>query len=347
MVSMKKFERIRTGSAIGTAMVLTFVMILLTSSQPLRSIYLFTLGPLKNMRYIGNIIELAIPLIFSGLSMSLFFQAKLFNLGADGIYYFSGITAAAIAIRLPQLGLLLPFACMTSGIVIGILISAIPGIMKSRWDASELVSSLMCNSIFAGIGLYLLNYRLRDPDLTEIASLRFDPAARLPGIVPGTRIHAGLLIAVLLVVLVTFVLYKTPWGFKLRIYGMNSSFAGYAGMDTRKIIFFTHLAAGGIAGLGGTIEILGMYDRFRWTGLPGLGFDGALIALLAHNKPERVIFASLFIAYIRNGAYIMSRLSDVPSEMIAILQAMIILLISAERFLQSWRERQLIEEIHA
>ena len=110
------------------------------------------------------------------------------------------------------------------------------------------------------------------------------------------------------------------------------------------MIILAHLIAGAIAGMGGTIEILGMHDRFRWAALPGLGFDGAMVAMLARNNPLAVLGAAFFIAYMRIGADIMSRQVDVPAEMAFIIQAVMILLISADRFLYGFEQRQLLKK---
>lgn len=128
--------------------------------------------------------------------------------------------------------------------------------------------------------------------------------------------------------------------------GINNNFANYTGMNTKKVIIIASLVAGGIAGMGGAVEVIGMYDRFMWASLPGLGFDGALVAMLAKNKPINVVFSALFLAYIRIGADLMARMTNVPSEMVLILQAIIILLISGGKFLQNYRQKMLLKEVN-
>ena len=339
------FSKIRTLIAVGIALVLAFIIIAGISSQPLRTFFLFLLGPLKNLRYMGNVVELMIPLVFSGLATALLFQANLFNLGAEGIFYISGLTAAFVGVLMPPVQPILHMGtALLAGTAAGILTSAVPGFLKARWNANELVSSLMVNSILAGIGLYLLNNFIRDETLTEIASYKLAETVRIPRILPGTRIHAGLIICLLLVLLVVLFSKRHKLGYLLRLFGMNRSFTEYAGYSSFRMILSVHLIAGGIAGLGGSVEVLGMYDRFRWAALPGLGFDGALVAMLARNNPLGVLGSALFIAYIRTGADIMARQADVPAEMVSIIQAVIILLISAERFLHTLEKRQLLKK---
>ncbi|WP_019908492.1 ABC transporter permease [Paenibacillus sp. HW567] len=344
MFKVKYFEAIRTAAVIVIALIIAFVIISLVSDQPVKTIGIFLLEPLSTKGHIGNVIEMAIPLMFTGLAVSLLFRANMFNLGAEGIFYFSGVVASVLAIHLSLNGWLHPVVAIAAGSIVGALLSAIPGILKAKWNANELVTSLMFNNILFGIGLYLLNYHLRDAKAFANVSFKFEKTAQLSKLFTGTRIHTGLIIVLVLIVLAHLFLYKTKWGYELRMTGVNRDFARYSGMKTAKVIILVHLIAGFIAGMGGSVEVLGMYSRFQWTSLPGYGLDGALVAMLAKNNPLSVIASALFLAYIRIGADLMARLSDVPSEMISIIQAVIILLISAEQFLKFWKNRMLLKE---
>ncbi|MEK5181902.1 ABC transporter permease [Paenibacillus odorifer] len=344
MFKVKYFEYIRTSAVIVIALAIAFLIISLVSNQPVKTIGIFLLEPLSSKGHIGNVIEMAIPLMFTGLAVSLLFRANMFNLGAEGIFYFSGVVTSVLAIHLTLDGWLHPMVAIAAGSIVGALLSAIPGILKAKWNANELVTSLMFNNILFGVGLFLLNYHLRDAKAFANVSYKFEKTALLSKMVSGTRIHTGLIIVIVLIIAAHLFLYKTKWGYELRMTGINRDFARYSGMKTAKVIILVHLIAGFIAGMGGSVEVLGMYNRFQWTSLPGYGLDGALVAMLAKNNPLSVIGSALFLAYIRIGADMMARLSDVPSEMISIIQAIIILLISAEQFLKFWKNRMLLKE---
>ncbi|MBW4082786.1 ABC transporter permease [Paenibacillus sp. S150] len=344
MFRAKYFEAVRTAAVIVIALIIAFLIISLVSDQPVKTIGIFLLEPFSTKGHIGNVIEMAIPLMFTGLAVSLLFRANMFNLGAEGIFYFSGVVASILAIHLSLNGWLHPLAAIAAGSIAGALLSAIPGILKARWNANELVTSLMFNNILFGVGLYLLNYHLRDAKAFANVSFKFEKTAQLGKLFAGTRIHTGLIVVLVLIVLAHLFLYRTKWGYELRMTGANREFARYSGMKTARVIILVHLIAGFIAGMGGSVEVLGMYSRFQWTSLPGYGLDGALVAMLAKNNPLSVIASALFLAYIRIGADLMARLSDVPSEMISIIQAVIILLISAEQFLKFWKNRMLLKE---
>lgn len=342
----KRFDFIRTFVAISISLIIGFAIILIVSEEPLSTIYYFVVGPIAKVRYMGNVIELAIPLIFSGLATAILFQAGLFNMGAEGIYYFSGLIAAIVGIKYSLPVVLHPIMAIAAGALFGMLVMLVIGFFKAKWNASELVMSLMFNSILYGIGMYILNYYYRDTDVSLVASYKLKETVRLINIVPKTRIHAGLIIVLLTVLVGHLFLYRTKWGYEIRMTGINRDFAKHSGMNTTKVILIASLVSGIIAGMGGSVEIIGMYDRFKWAALPGLGFDGALVAMLAKNKPVNVIYAGVFLAYIRIGADLMARMTNVPSEMVYIMQAVIILLISGGRFLQNYKEKMLFKEVN-
>lgn len=346
MHSEKKFELLRTIMAVLIALLLAFTIIVFVSNEPVQTLRAFLIGPLTSKRYIGNIIELFIPLAFTGIATSILFQAKLFNLGAEGIFYISGIVATVVALRFSDGGFMQAFLAIAIASIVGMLLNLIPGVLKAKWDASELVTSLMFNSIYFGIGFFILNNYLRDPNSVVVASHKYTNTKVLGNLIHGTRIHAGLIIVLLIAVLTYLFLYKTKWGYALRITGINEKFSAYLGIKTFWVIIYAHLISGLISGMGGAVEIMGMYDRFRWASLPGLGLDGALVALVGKNHPLKALGAAFFLAYIRIGADLMARLTDVPAEMVAIIQAVIILLISAERFLHGWRQRMLLKEVN-
>jgi simple sugar transport system permease protein len=343
-MSDKTFQMLRTLLAVLIALALALIITFIVSDKPLESFSLFLFGPFRNLRYMGNVIEAAIPLAFAGLATSILFSANLFNLGSEGIYYVSGLVAAAIVINVNITGVGLPILAIIIAGIVGMILSLLPGFLKAKWDVNVLVTSLMFNTIYFGFGLYFLNYYLRDPNISQIASFSFPDNARLKRIIEGTRVHSGLIILLVVAFVVYIFLYKTKWGYSIRMYGINKNFSEYVGASSFGIIMLTHISAGLVAGIGGSVEVLGMYTRFRWASLPGLGFDGALVAMLAKNRPLASLGAALFLAYIRTGADLMSRLSDVPAEIVAFIQAAIILLISAERFLFYWRHKMLLKE---
>lgn len=338
-----QFEIIRTFVAILLAMVLALIIILAVSEEPLDSITTFLIGPLTSLRRFGNVIEMAIPFIFTGLAVCVMFQANQFNMAGEGAFYIGGVAASFIAIKFIMPAGIHPIVAILFGGLIGAIVGLIPGILKIKWNANELVSSLMLNYISLYTGLYIINNILRDPNAGNTASYIFNKTSTLEKIIPGTRIHWGLIIAILSILLIYLFMYRSKWGYALRMTGLNESFARYSGINTKRVIIYSQVIGGLIAGIGGSTEILGMYQRFQWQALPGYGFDGIIVAILARMNPLFVPIAALFLAYIRIGADIMARTSDVPSEVISVIQAIIIMLIAANRFLAQWKHKKVVK----
>jgi len=160
----------------------------------------------------------------------------------------------------------------------------------------------------------------------------------------GSKLHLGFFLALLLAVLFSILLYKTRFGYELRLSGSNPSFAKMVGISSSKVILLTQVLAGRVAGLGGAVEQMGMYQRFNWQESPSYAWDGVIIAILSRNNPALVPFSALFLAYIRVGADIMSRKSDVQNELVALIQALLILFVTAEAFLSGWEHRREVKE---
>ncbi len=329
------FESLRTVLAISISLLIALITILLVSDMPGAALKAFLFGPLDSMRHFGNVLEMMIPLIFTGLAVGIMFQADQFNLGAEGAFFMGAVVSSFVAIQWPMPSFIHPIVTILMGGLAGAVFCGIPAILKVKWGASELVSSLMFNYIAFFFGLYLINYFLRDPNAGAMVSFLLPATAKLPYIIPNTRVHFGLIIALLAVAVMYFFNYRTRWGYKNQLTGFNTLFAEYAGIKTAAVVISAQLIGGFIAGAGGSIELLGLYRRFSWTAqLPGYGWSGVIVAILARRNPAYIPLAAFFLAYLRIGADLMSRQSDVQNEIVAIIQAVMIILIAAAGFLE-------------
>ncbi|WP_067139391.1 ABC transporter permease [Oceanivirga salmonicida] len=338
-----KFDLIRTLLAIFISLIIAFIFIFIVSEEPYEAIKRFFIGPIMNKRNFGNVIELTIPLIFAGLSISVMFQANQFNMAAEGAFFLGGLSSSIIAVGIQLPFGIHPMIAILFGGIVGTFVCLIPAILKVVWNANEIVSSLMLNYIILYLGTYILQYYLLDTTAGYSATHKFLKSAKLPILLSKTRIHFGIIIALILVVVTYIFVYKNKYGYEIRILGQNINFAKYTGISVGGTIILSQIIGGFIAGIGGAIEVLGMYTRFSWVALPGYGFDGIIIAILSKNNPLFVPLAAFFLAYLRIGADIMSRRTDVAPEVVSIVQAMIILLIAAKMFLSKYKNRKIIE----
>lgn len=343
MRTSKLFDGARVAVAILISLIIAIGIISIVSKEPLTALAYFLIGPVDSLAHIGNVIEMAIPLAFTGLSCAILFKSNLFNLGAEGLFFGSALLSGMLAANLNFPPVVSPLLIILIGGLLGGLLGCIPCALNLKWGANMFVVSIMMNYILYGVSMYLLNQN-RDLSAYAIVSPPFQESAKLAKLIPGTRIHWGLIILIVCCVFLAWFISKTKWGYEIRMMGINQRFARYSGMSIVGVMFLVHALAGFVAGVGGSVEILGMYNKFQWTALPGYGLDGALVALLAKSNPAMVPFAALFLAYIRIGADLMSRMSDVPAEMVAIVQAVIILLISSQLLLQGLKNRMLLKE---
>jgi simple sugar transport system permease protein len=193
----KLFEVVRTLVAILLALSLAFIIILLISKQPWEAIKMLLIGPVSKIRYIGNVLEMAIPLTFTGLAICVMFQAKQFNLGGEGAFFIGAITAAIVGIIVPLPKVIHPIVAIIAGGIVGGAFLYIPAVLKTKWNASELVSSLMLNYILFFLGLFIINYYLRDANAGAMVSYKLKTTALIPNLIPKTRLHYGLFLVII------------------------------------------------------------------------------------------------------------------------------------------------------
>ena len=343
----KRFEIIRTAVAILIALGIALIAIVLVSDDPLNALSNFLLGPITNFRRFANVIELAIPLTFCGLAVSIMFSADQTNMASEGGFYMSGAVTSLAAILLPLPAGIHPFVCIIVGTLTGIAVVMIPAALKVKWGADEMVSSLMLNYICLYMATYLIRTKVLDSSLGVTASVTFRETASLPNIVPGTRLHLGLIFVIIACVLCYIVMYKSKLGYQIRIAGQNKNFAKYAGIKVGGTLLAAQFIGGMLAGFGGAVEMLGMYSRFQYQGLTQYGFNGMMVAIIARYNPAFVPLWAFFLAYISSGANIMNRTSDVPYEIISVIQSLIIMLVVAKMFLNKFKHKMIVKSSKA
>lgn len=325
-----KNEMIQITAAILIALLITLAVLFLTSKEPMYAFTKLITAPVQNLRYFGNVLELMVPLAFAGISASLLFRSGLFNMGGEGIFYISGIVATVVATKATGNGFVHSFLVILAASIFGGLIACISGYFKAKYDASELVTSLMLNTILFGVGFYLLKSKMKDMDVTGVASKPFAETAKLSIIIPKTNVTTGFLILIVVTAIVWFIYKKTKLGYTIKMTGINKEFAKYSGMSFFALTMIVHFMSGFIAGMGSSIHLMSMYERFTWSALPGYGFDGCLVAMLGKNHPIGAFVAAFGLSYLRTGSDIMARNTDVPVEMIAIVEMALVLLITAD-----------------
>lgn len=338
-----KYEIVQITTAIVIALLITLVVLFATSEEPLLAFTKLISAPLTNMRYFGNVLELMVPLAFAGISASLLFRSGLFNMGGEGIFYISGIVATVLASRSLGNSFAHSMIVILGASIFGGLIACISGFFKAKYGADELVTSLMLNTILYGIGFYILKTYLKDMAVTGVASEAFKDTARLDVLIPKTRVTTGFILLIIVTLVIWFIYKKTKLGYMIKMTGINKEFAKYSGMSFFALTMIVHFMSGFIAGMGSSVHLMSMYERFTWSALPGYGFDGCLVAMLGKNHPIGAFVAAFGLSYLRTGSDIMARSIDVPVEMIAIVEMSLVLLITADFLVKRFKRKKAVE----
>jgi len=328
-------EVTRTLLAILVAYLIAFGIIALVSEDPQTAIRWFILGPLSSPAELEQVLKNATPLLFAGIGACLIIKGGHFNMFTEGAFYVGGLVTALASIywNLPAwLAVVIPLA---AGTLAACLIGILPAKLKADYDVNEFVSSIMFNFIVLWIGVWLISNVVIDVSSGDNATLPIPEGSRLPYLTENMGVTVGILIALGMALLIHFYLNFTKWGFRLRMTGDNPGFANNVGINVRRSGVSSQVLGIGVAGLGGGVEILANYHRFNWKSLPGFGFDGFMVAIIAKNRPLLVPFAALFIGYLRSGADLMAFNSDVAQEVVQIIQGLVLILVAAEAFFSS------------
>jgi len=272
------------------------------------------------------------PYIFTGLSVAVGFKAGLFNIGAEGQVYAGAMASAFVGYTFTGLPwfLLLPFA-LVAGAAAGAVWGGIPGFLKAKTGAHEVINTIMMNYIMFNLADWLVGPG--GPMRAEGGAPRSPeivPAAYLPTLLPDpVRLHWGFILALAVAAFVYWFLWKTTLGFELRTVGASPDAAKYAGMNITRNFVLAMALAGGLAGLGGANELLGLNHFFTASFSPGYGFDAIALALLGKSNPVGVVLAALLFGILRNGATRMQSIANVPVDIVSVVQALIIAFIAA------------------
>ncbi len=291
---------------------------------------------LNELRPIGESLVISTPYIFAGLGVAISFQTGMVNIGAEGQLFVGGLASVFVAYSIKGLPIYihLPLAFF-AGFVAGAIWGFIPGYLKAKTGAHEVINTIMMNYI----AFRLTDYLLSGP-MAKSPSLPISPdvpiTAQIPTFLPAPfRAHWGLMIAFIFAWLLHLLLFRTTFGLEIRMTGMNSRASKYAGISTTLIATVAMALSGGIAGLAGATTVLGVDHRMVRSFSSGYGFDAIALALLGNNNPWGVVLASLLFGFLRGGAARMQSVAGTPVELIRIIQGIVIIFVAAPEIIQS------------
>ena len=348
-------QLVRTGQAllvpllaILTALIVGAVIMALTTRDltiPFKAYRGLLEGMLGSPQAIAKTLVTATPYIFTGLAVALAFKCGLFNIGAEGQLALGALATAYVGYHYSLPGLIhLPLALL-AGFAAGFLWGAIPGVLKARTGAHEVITTIMLNYLAIQFVQYMLSGPMKAPRTVVPKTPPLHHSSWLPMLIPSLQLHSGVLLAVIASILISWFLGNTIWGFALRTVGTNAAAARYAGMSVAWNIIMAMAISGALAGLAGAVQVTGVAldttsadpagNRYLGLGFSsGYGFDSIAVALLGRGNPYGVVAAALLFGGLRAGAAKMQFDTQVPGEIIAVIQGLILLFVAADAIIR-------------
>lgn len=298
-------------------------------------------GAFGDERAIVDTLIKATPLIFTGLAAAVAFRAQIWNIGGEG-QFLAGAMGAYLAITLFE-GLprpLLIFMILLFGFLAGALVGGLSALLKNRFRVDVIVSTVMMNYILNFLMSLLLFGVWQDPDTFYHFSAFIPEASYFPLLIEKYRFHAGFLLAVLAGIVVWLIVEKTPQGFELRAMGMNPITARFKGINPKTTLMWVLMISGGVAALGGVVELTGLTHRLRMDISIGFGFTGIIVAMLANLHPLGVIVSGILFGGLLNGSFAMQVTTGVPISIVFAIQAIILLFVLSASVLTRYTIRR-------
>lgn len=321
--------------AIFMAFVIGAVIVLATGSNPLAAYAALFVGAFGSASSIGETLLQATPLIFTGLAVAVAFRAGLFNIGGEGQFFIGSITAAGLGVSLGFLGLLSLPLVLAACVLTGFLWGTIPGFLKARFGAHEVIVTIMLNYIAINLAVYLALNPFSAGDGSVPGTEFINEAARIPELGFGLgRANYGFLLALVAAAVAYILLWRTRLGFQIRAVGHSPGAASYAGMRLGTNTVLALAIGGAFASLGGAVMVLGVFGKMTIPFVANIGFTGIGVALVGRSHPVGVVLAAILFGALGAGANQMQFDTDVPLDLADVLLAVILLLVTADKLVE-------------
>lgn len=323
------------------AMLIGAGLMLLWGVSPVAGYRELLVGMFGSQHSISESLLKASPLIILSLGIALSFSASAWNIGAEGQFYMGALAAAAVALLLGTLpGFVLWPLTLIAAMLAGGLWAGIAGYLRARFGINEIIVTVMLNYVAMYFVQYMLAVPLRETQARGIGYPQTDVISQaiwLPRLAPGLRLHAGFLIALVLVVLVYFVLRHTTLGYRLRAVGLNWRAAQHAGINVQGTLILAMALSGALAGVAGQLEVTGVHHRLLWGISPGYGFLAIIVTLLGNRNPFGIVVAAILLASLDFGAQTMQRGTGVPVALVRTIEYLMVILVVGGGILRTHR----------
>lgn len=311
-------------------------LLLFLGKNPLDAFALLAVSVFRDGYTFADIFVKATPLAFTSLAFGFAYKANLFNIGAQGQFYVGALASTAVSLALGGTAAapLVLGAAALAAVAAGGAWGALIGFAKARFKSNEFLISMMSTYVALAAMNYLLRTVLMEAKREYPQTDAFDPSACLPIIIKGTRLHAGFLLAVAAALLMWVLLYRTPFGYRVRVVGNNPRAARLAGIDAGRIYVAAFFIAGALAACAGFTETSGVQHMLVQGFNPGLGAEGIGIAILANANPVGMLFAAILFGALKVGGQIMGQLSGIPASIVELMEGFVMVFVILSYFVR-------------
>ena len=316
-----------------------FVLFALLGKPPIAVFNALLIQPLSTMYGVTELLAKAAPLVLIATGLALCFRGKVWNIGAEGQFTIGAIVGGGLALGFQTVEspwILVPI--LLAGCLGGAVWSAIPALLRSHFNTNELLTSLMLNYVALSLLNYLVQGPWRNPQGYNFPeTVQFSSFASLPMLVWGTRIHLGVIFAVIAAIAIWFLLTRTFFGFQVRVMGASVATAEYAGFSFSRMIWTSLPISGALAGLAGVCEVTGPIGQLRPSISPGYGYAAIIAAFIGRLNPLGIIFSSLLLALLYIGGEMAQISLGLPSALSGIFQGTLLFFLLATDILMLYR----------
>lgn len=327
--------------ALAVTVVLGTILFALLGKDPLRGLYIFLIEPIKSLYALNELAIKATPLLLIALGLAVCFRSNVWNIGAEGQYILGAIFASGVAMQAgPATGGWFVIPVLIAGVVGGMLWAGIVALLRDRFNANEILVSLMLVYVAGFVLNYLVYGAWKDPAGYNFPqTITFLKSTQVPKLFTGFRVNAGVIVALVAVALFWVLLFRTYAGFQLQVGGLAPAAARYAGFSSRRALWTALLLSGAMAGLAGGLEIAGPLGQLTPYVPAGYGFAAIIVAFVGRLHPVGIVFSAILMSMFYIGGELAQSRLGLPKSLTGVFQGLLLFTLLACDTLIHYRVR--------
>lgn len=317
--------------SISVALIIGALIMLINGKSPFIGYSALFSGAFGSKYNLATTFAKTVPLVLTGLGTAISFRSGIFNIGGEGQLYLGAFAAAYIGITFTSLPFFIgiPLAIIF-GALVGGLYAFLPGVLKVKYKIDEVITTIMLNTVAVLFTSFLVNYPFATTqgkmNGTEIIAQSY----HLRRLVKLSTLNTSIFFMSFTAIVIYYLMEKTSIGYDFKMVGQNRMFARYGGINDKKQMLIAMVISGALCGMAGVFEVLGVHYRFLQSISPGYAWDGMLASLMAKNNPVGVVLMAIFLGALKTGSVSMENATSIPSELVMVIQAIIVLFIAGE-----------------